>query len=143
MAPLIEAIHVMCGVTFFGLMVASFLYISSSMKQNNSALLRYAIKTSLIIDGIIFPIIVIQFVTGTFMVRYYQLSFQTPWIIVAYGALSAVSIIWFFLVLIKYRNLKQTQFQHKKLFYFLNFILILLFCMIIHDAVMQQTWLWR
>lgn len=143
MAPVIEFIHVMCGVTFFGLMIASFLYVSSSIKQNNPELLHYAIKTSLFIDRIIFPIIVIQFLTGTFMVLHHQLSFHTPWIIVAYIALSAVSIIWFLLVLIKYRNREQIQFQHKKLFYILNIILILFFCMIIHDAVTQQTWLWR
>ncbi|PIZ05129.1 MAG: hypothetical protein COY58_00785 [Gammaproteobacteria bacterium CG_4_10_14_0_8_um_filter_38_16] len=143
MVGFIELIHVLCGVSFFGLMVTSFVYISNSMRQQNPTLLRFAIKTSLLVDRFIFLILVMQFVTGTFMVRHDQLSFHTPWIIVAYVALSLVGVIWFLLMLIKYVNRTQAHFRYQILFYFLNVLLILLFCIIIHDALMQQTWFWK
>ncbi|EKD78174.1 MAG: hypothetical protein ACD_42C00014G0003 [uncultured bacterium] len=143
MAPLIEFIHVMSGVGLFGLLVASFVYISGSLRQKNPIMLRYAVKTSLTIDWIIFFIILLQFLTGTFMVHYHRLSFHTPWITIVYFALCVVSIIWFFLVWIKYRNRHRDNFNYRKLFYCLNVIMIILFFMIIHDAVTQQTWLWR
>ncbi|HLB56295.1 MAG TPA: DUF2269 family protein [Coxiellaceae bacterium] len=146
MAPFIQFIHVLCGVSFFGITIASFAYISKSIKKNDSALLHYALKTSLLGDRIIFPIIIIQFITGAMMVQYHHLSFQTPWIIVAFIALSVVSLIWFLLFLIKYINYssgRNTFFKFKKSFFILNIIIILLFCMIIHDAIAQKTFLWR
>lgn len=146
MAPLIEFIHVLCGVSFFGLFVSSFVYVYSSIRQQDALLLRYAIKNSLLVDVVIFPVILIQLLTGTWMVHYHHLALNTPWIIVAYCSFCVVSLLWFVLFLIKssyYCGEVHRHFRFKKTFITLNIIVILLFCMIVHDAVMQQTWLWR
>lgn len=146
MAPFIEFIHVLCGVTFFGIAIASFVYVTSSIKQKNTTLLHYALQTSLLADCLIFPIIIILFLSGTVMVHDHHLSFNTPWIIVAYAAFIVVSMIWILLVWIKYRHFiskKTAPFRFKKTFIVLNIVMILIFCMIVHDAVTQQTWLWR
>src|SRR3990167_806290 len=134
MAQFIQFIHVLCGVSFLGIIIASFVYITKSIKQQDIQLLRYAIKTSLLGDCILFPIILIQILTGTFLVYYYHLSLNTPWVIVAYIIFFIAAIIWFLLAFIKYLNLSTPHFRYKKLFYFLNILIIVLFCMIIHDA---------
>ena len=144
-APFIETIHILCGVTFFGLMIASFVYVISSVRQNDPTLFRYCLKVSLYGDVLIFPIIVVLFLTGTFMVYHHHLPMNTPWIIVAYCALSVVSVLWFLLVLIKLNAISTNAASlcYRKSFVMVNVIIILVFCMIIHDAITQQTWLWR
>lgn len=143
MASVILFVHLLCGISFFGIVIASFVYITKSIKQNDPVLLQYAIKTSFLADCVIFPIILIQIVTGTFLVHHNHLPLNTPWIVVAYSIFSVASIIWFWLGVIKYLNFfdKKTVFRFKKIFYVLNILMIIIFCMIIHDAVTQQTWL--
>lgn len=139
----ISFIHILCGVTFLGVLVASFFYIANSIRSKSSALIHYAIRASFFGDAIIFPMVVAQFVTGTLMVTQHQLSFQTPWIIVAYHFFGLVSICWFLLVLIKYKNIKRDcdrYFKYQKIFYTLNILVLILFVLIIHDAVTQSTW---
>jgi uncharacterized membrane protein len=139
----IMTIHQLCGISFFGMVIASFAYITKSIRQNDPVLLRYAITTSLIGDCVIFFFVIIQPLTATFLVYQRHLPFNTPWIIVAYLAFALVSTLWFLTALIKYINYKNNKsFRFKKMFYLLNVAMILIFCVIIHDAVMHQTWLW-
>jgi uncharacterized membrane protein len=143
-AAIVLFIHLLCGVTFFGIFIASFVYIAKSIKQNNHALLQYAIKTSLLGDCAIFPMILIQILTGTFLVHHNHLPLNTPWIIVAYSVFALAGVLWFLLGIIKYMNISSkpsSTFRFKKIFYILNCVMIVIFCMIIHDAVTQQTWL--
>lgn len=141
MAAIILFLHLLCGVSFFGVVIASFVYIAKSIKQNDPALLQYAIKTSLLGDCAIFPIILIQILTGTFLVHHDHLPLNTPWIVVAYIVFALASMMWFLLGIIKYLNISSERFRFKTLFYVLNILMIVLFCLIIHDAVTQQTWL--
>lgn len=144
MAAIVLFVHLLCGVSFFGIIIASFVYIAKSIKQNNHVLLQYAIKTSLLGDCVIFPMILIQILTGTFLVYHNHLSLNTPWIIAAYIVFALAGVLWFLLGIIKYINISSdtsSAFRFKKFFYVLNAVMIVIFCMIIHDAVTQQTWL--
>lgn len=141
MMTFILTVHLLCGTSFFGIVIASFVYITKSIRQKDPALLRYAIKTSLIGDCVIFPVVLIQPLTATFLVYHHRLPLNTPWIIVAYLAFALVSMLWFLVALIKYVNQENNgAFRFKKIFYMLNAVIILFFCAIIHDAVMHQTW---
>ena len=140
MAAFILTVHLLCGVSFFGIVIASFVYITKSIRQKDPVLLRYAMTTSLIGDCVIFPLVLIQPLTATFLVYHNHFPLNTPWIMVAYLAFALVSMLWFLTALIKYVNYKNTgTFRYKKIFYMLNVVIILFFCVIIHDAVMHQT----
>lgn len=144
MSAFLMFIHILCGVTFFGIVMASFIYIHHSIREQDPVLLSYALKASLMGDCIVFPMILIQLLTGTFLVYHHHLPLNTPWIIVAYLAFATVSVIWFLLVLIKYVNFFQMHrgpFRFKKPFYYLSAVIVILFCIIVHDAVTQSTWL--
>lgn len=144
MSAFLMFMHIVCGVTFFGIVMASFIYIHHSIRQQDPLLLSYALKVSLMGDCLIFPMILIQLLTGTFLVHHHHLPLNTPWIIVAYLAFATVSVIWFLLALIKYVNFSQSYtegFRFKKPFYCLSILIIFLFCIIVHDAVTQTTWL--
>lgn len=141
MAPALVFSHVLCGVLFFGLMHFSFLIIMKSLRQQDPVLIAHAIKTSLKLDIVLFPMIVVVIVTGAFMTEVRHISPGTAWITAAYGLFSFVSLSWFMLVLIKLRNVMSAVFHYKKLFYALNIIVMILFVLIVHDAVTQTTWL--
>lgn len=146
MMSFIQFIHVLFGVSFLGILIASFLYITNSIQQKNMVLLQYALRISLFGDRILFFIIILQVFTGTFLVHDHHLSFSTPWIIVAYIIFSLIAVIWFLLLLIKNMNRSDSKifsFRYQTLFYSLNILVIILFFIVIHDAVTQQTWLYR
>ena len=146
MLKLITFVHIICGATIIGILVASFIYIASSIKQNNLTLMQYAIQTSFFGDYLVFPMILVQFFTGALMVKLHHLSFNLPWIIAAHIALTFVTLLWLCLLLIKYKNYKRTKpFIFKKCFYALNILMVVTFILIIHDAVTQSTGLffWR
>ncbi|MDP1573632.1 MAG: DUF2269 family protein [Coxiellaceae bacterium] len=140
MSALIMFIHVLFGVSFFGMLVASFVTISSSIRQKNPAFMHQTIKASLIHDYILFPVIVGVIITGAFMTKIRDIAPGTAWITDTYVLFFIASVIWFCLVLIKLKNLSEKKFVYKKLFYVLNVTVMLLFFLIIHDVTTKQTW---
>ncbi len=141
---LVKSIHVMCGVVFIGITIASFFYVLNSRRQQQADVLRYALKVSLLGDILLAMIILVQFVSATLLVHLNQLSVQTPWIEVAYLAFAVVSVLWLINVVIKVVNLKQVLFTHLKgyrWFCALHVLMLLIFVVIVHDATTQSTFL--
>ena len=136
---LIKCLHLIGGTVFLGITIASYFYISYS--KSDQKLRLFALKTSLLGDILIALIIVLQYITATLLVKLNHLSFATPWIIVAYIAFSLVSFCWLVNVIIKVHNVRLTNgFQYNKLFHAMHMLIILVFILIIHDAVMQKTY---
>lgn len=143
----VKFLHISMGITFFfGIVVASFFYIVNSWKQSQATMLCYALRASFYGDLIIFPMVVLQYITAILLVKSNHLSLAVPWIAVAYLAFSLIALLWFMNLIIKYvnyRRIKQhsdRQFVLKSGFYLFNILMIAIFILIIHDAIMQKTY---
>ncbi len=135
---LLKMIHLIGGVTFFGIITAGFFYIINAYRKHDSMLLQYAIKTSFFGDILIIIFIIIQYYTGTVLMHNANLSLATPWVLVAYIAFSFVTIFWFLLILLKIKMMRSQTISW--IYVSLNILIILLFILIIHDAVMHATY---
>lgn len=135
-------LHLMGGTTFFGIIIAMFFYISHSIQNRDKALIQYSLKASYFGDGVIFIIAALQFLTAVQLVSDGHFTLAIPWIFVAYHAFGTVILLWLSLLLIKIIFLSKTNILPMaiKLFYLLNTFIILIFIIIIHDAVTQSTW---
>ncbi len=135
-------LHLIGGTTFLGIMIAAFFYITRSIKKSDRSLIHYSLKTSYFGDGIIFFIILIQFATAIKLVSAGHFALAIPWIFVAYHAFGTVVVLWISILLIKLFYLSKTDISPTvlRIFYFLNVMMILIFVIIIHDAVTQSTW---
>lgn len=143
MLPFIQFVHVLSAVALLGLMIASFVYLSASMKQDDVKVMQFALSASLLTDRFIAAILIVLLLTGTWMVSLHHLSFHTPWIIVAYHVAGLVSVLWLVLFFIKRKNNAadaQQSFRYLKIFFVLNSLVIILLCLAVHDAVTQSTW---
>lgn len=135
-------LHLICGTTFLGLMIASFYYITRSIKKNDRALIAYSLKASYFSDGVIFLIVPIQFLTAAYLVYTKHLTLAIPWILVAYHAFATVVLLWAAIFLIKILSLSKKTISSSalRIFYLLNSLVILIYVIIIHDAVTHSTW---
>lgn len=123
-------LHVMFAVMLLGSVIASFFYVSSTEGASDDVRLP-VLKKSIKIDYFVFlPLILFEMITGTMMVHYRQYLFSTPWIVTAYVVMTGV----FFLVLLCAQKKK-----NNKGFAMINAMMIILLCLVIHDAVMKQT----
>lgn len=137
----IKFFHIICGVSFFGIVIASFFYIARSISKNDGALIAYSIKSSYFGDGIIILCIIIQFLSSFSLMAAKNYTTAIPWILIAFYAYSFIIILWLFTIFTKkfYLLKKITSFFPAGIFYLLNSFIILIFIMIIHDAVMHRT----
>jgi uncharacterized membrane protein len=145
MLSLIQFIHVVSVVILIGFYVASFLLVAINMRYLQTALFRSALKASLMADGLMFVLLLIVCFSGIALVFYYDLPFEMPWLVVARELVIIVFILWAMIFLIKLKNHvdhQQKQFHFKKLFYGLHLVVFVIFCLAVHDAVTQSTWLY-
>ncbi|MHB1949271.1 MAG: hypothetical protein ACYCQI_14280 [Gammaproteobacteria bacterium] len=135
-------LHLICGTTFFGIMIAAFFYIARSIRKGDRSLINYSLKASYFGDGIIFFIVLIQFITAIKLVSVGHLTLAIPWIFIAYHAFGTIVLLWLSILLIKLLLLSKTDISPiaLKVYYLLNVMMILIFIIIIHDAVTQSTW---
>ena len=142
---LTKTLHILCGVVFLGLTMASYFYIINAQRYKTPELFAYALKTSFWGDLLQFIIIVIQFITGTYLLKHSPYSLNTPWIQVAYIAFSVVAVFWFLNLQIKIITYKAEKIQpttcleYKTLFHIFNWLIFILFICIVHDAIMHRT----
>ena len=141
MHSIIKFFHVLCGISFFGITIASFYYITRSIKKGDRALVGYSIRASYFGDGLILACIFIQITTSISLVTTEHFSLKIPWIFVAYLAFGLLIILWLLTLLIKkiYFSGMAIPPPSLKSYYVLNSAMILIFIMIIHDAVTQST----
>lgn len=134
--------HLICGTSFLGITIASFFYTARSIHKNDRALIDYSLRASYFGDGIIFICAVIQFVTANQLVTAGHFTLDVSWIFVAYHAFTILILFWIANFLIKYFYFSRMKIPSVALnsFYLINLTMILIFILIIHDAVTQSTW---
>ena len=152
MITVVNFIHMLAGTLFFGATVAVFIYMIYCKRQNNGLLLLHTIKISFFGDAFILPMIITQYITGTLMIGFAKLSFHTPWIAVAYVAFSLIVFLWMCNLFVKRKLLhllsseKGSILLWQRIYLIISCMMIVLFVMIVHDAVMQKTmfdFFWR
>lgn len=141
MLAFIKFFHIICGVSFLGIIIASFFCIARSIKANDRDLINYSLKSSYFGDLIILLCVIIQTVTSLSLVSARGFSFYVPWILVAYHAFGLLLVFWISLFFIKKNQLAKKNITPLsiKMFYTLNILMIIIFIIIIHDAVTQST----
>ncbi len=141
MLAMIKCMHVLCGLAFFGITLAAFFYISRSIKSHDRAAIAGALKASYYGDALIFCCIVSQSASSVALVSANHLSVKVPWIFVAYHAFGLVVLLWLGTLLLKLCYLAKERIAAGalKTFYALHIGLIMVFMLIIRDAVTQST----
>ena len=141
MLSFIKFVHVICGVSFFGIIIASFFYIARSIKYSDRSLINYSLTTSYFGDAIILLCILILLITSIPLVSAGHFTLKVPWIFIAYHAFGCLIVLWLLTILIKKFCLSKAVIApySVKIFYILNSAMILIFIVIIHDAVTQST----
>jgi hypothetical protein len=140
---MLKLFHLMCGTTFFGIVIAMFFYIARSIHQGDRALMTYSLRASYFGDLAIAACIVILLLTATQLVAVAHFTMAVPWIFIAYHAFGTIILLWLACLLIKVFHFSKTTIPPLalKFFYLINMMIILIFMLIIHDAVTQSTWL--
>jgi hypothetical protein len=141
MLSIIKFFHVTCGVSFLGIIIASFFYITRSIHKRDRSLIDYSIKASYFGDALILLCIFIQITTATSLVSAGNFTLKVPWIFIAYHAFGLLALLWLLTIPIKkfYFSKPVIAPASLKSFYFLNMAMVLIFIIIIHDAVTQST----
>lgn len=141
MLSMIKFFHVIGGVSFFGIIIATFFYIACSIHKRDRSLIDYSIRTSYFGDALILMCILIQLITSMPLVSAGNFTLAVPWIFIAFHAFGLLIILWLATIFIKkiYFSREVIASYHVKVFYFLNSAMILIFIIIIHDAVTQST----
>lgn len=141
MLSVIKFFHVLCGITFFGITIASFFYIARSINKQERPLIDYSITASYVGDAMILLCILVQMITSPHLVSAGHFNLNVPWIFIAYLAFYLLIVLWISMVVIKKYYLSKIIISHNaiKAFYFLNIAMILIFIIIIHDAVTHST----
>lgn len=139
---MLKFLHLICGTTFFGIIIAAFFYIARSISNGDRSLINYSLKTSYFGDGVISFIVIIQLITAVKLVSDGHFALAIPWIFIAYHAFAAIILLWLSILLVKLLCLSKPDILpiFVNIFYSLNVIMILIFIIIIHDAVTQSTW---
>lgn len=143
MLSLIKFFHILCGISFFGIIIASFFYISRSINLNDRSLIDYSIKTSYFGDGIILFCIFIIIASSIPLIFAGNFTLEVPWIFVAYHLFGFIIILWLLNIVIKkfYLSRRIIAPISLKFFYYSNIAMILIFIIFIHDAVRKNTWI--
>lgn len=141
MLSIIKFFHVLCGISFLGITIAAFFYISRSIHKQDRTLINYSIRASYFGDALILGCIFVQIATSIPLVIAGHFTLEVPWIFIAYLAFGFLIILWLLTLLIKkfYFSRAVIASFPLKSFYSLNIAMILMFIIIIHDAVTQST----
>ncbi len=138
---MIKFLHVLCGVVFFGITIATFFYLARSIHKQDRSLIDYSIKASYFGDALILLCVGVQLFTSTKLVSAGHFTLGVPWIFIAYHAFGLLIILWLLTIIIKKFYFAKADIGNYMLksFYVLNSAMILIFIVIIHDAVTQST----
>jgi uncharacterized membrane protein len=139
--PMVKFLHLISGTTFLGITIAAFFYIVRSLDKGDRTVIDYSVKASYFGDAVILGCIVIQFITAATLVSSGHFKL-VPWIIIAHGAFGSLILLWLANVGIKffYFSKREISPYAVKSFWLFNIAMILIFFIIIHDAVTQSTW---
>ena len=138
---IIKFFHVIAGVSFLGINIAMFYYVTRSIKKSDRSLIDYSIRASYFGDALILLCILVQIITASSLVSAGKFTLAVPWIFIAYQAFGLLVILWLSALLIKinYFSAQVISRSAVKNYYCLNIAMILVFIIIIHDAVTHST----
>ncbi len=141
---LLLTLHVMCGVVLFGLSIANYFYVINSLKNKTPLLTLYALKLSYYSDVLFIPLILTQVITALLLMMFKHIAMSTPWTVVAFIAFAVVVGLWIVVVVLKTQLIKGMPQVLKPRWFVISFslaygLMFLIFALIIHDAVLQQT----
>lgn len=134
----------MLAVTLFGLCIASCYYMQVARKHPSKVLYEYTLKQSLRLDyWIIFPLMLLTFISGTGMVHLSGLSTNIPWVRNAYLFLIVNFMCWANSSMIRRHNFKYLDkpFSGARAHLLLQLLSVVIFIVIMHDAITQSTWI--
>jgi hypothetical protein len=139
---ILKFIHVLIGVTMFGFIVAYYFYFIFAKDDPRAR--KNILRLSLFIDCLIFPFIILLFITGAHLMVNSHLSPAVPWVHMAFMMLGLVMFCWLISVAVKginYYALRKGQltFYGKRIFHTCHILMIILIVLIIHDAVSKST----
>jgi len=137
MTALLVFIHVFSCVLVLGCLFASLLLII----YHRRTLTTIILKKSLLTDAAAFPIMITAMVSGAFMVKLKAIPAGTPWIIAAYLFFFSICITWFIQTLLKLKQMLNPSRSFLFYFYATQCVIIILFMLTLHDAILQKTWL--
>ncbi len=142
---IIKFLHIISAITFAGLLVANYFYLTYSLTTKDKSLLHYAYRFNQYADGIIFILLVASIITGSLLVHPAKLQFNTPWIMAAYLLFSLTTVAWIVQLIIKWINYSRLKtdkpFSFKKSYHAINILIFIFLILIVHDAVMHKTYL--
>jgi hypothetical protein len=140
---IIKFFHLICGISFLGITIAAFFYIAYSIHKQDRALIDYSIRASYFGDAIILLCILIQLISSIPLISAGHFTLKVPWIFVAYHAFGFLILLWLINVAVKRFLFSKAIIASYslKIFYFLNIATLLIFIMVIHDAVTHSPWL--
>ncbi len=138
---IIKFFHIICGTAFFGIIIASFYYISKAIHKQDRSLIDYSLRASYFGDAVSLLCILILFASSIPLVFAGHFTLAVPWIFIAYHAFGFLSQLWLITLCSKrfYLSKNIISAASINIFYFLNIAMILIFIIIIHDAVTQST----
>lgn len=124
------------------MIISAFFYIAYSFQRNDRLLMSYSLKASYFGDIVILMCIVTQFITAAKLMFAGDFSMAIPWIRVAHAAFGSIVLLWLIGVLLKFFYLSKPKINILTLrcFYCLNLAIIVIYMIIIHDAITQSTW---
>ncbi len=143
MLSIIKFFHIISGVSFFGITMAGFFYITRSINRKDRSLIDYSIRASYFGDAIILLCTFILMTSSIPLIFAGNFTLEVPWIFVAYHAFGLIIIFWILNIFIKKVYLSRIVIASYalKAFYYVNIAMILIFISLIHDAVMKSTWI--
>ncbi len=134
MNMLLKTLHLLITTTLIGFTLANYFYYTINLSKNEMRV--FVKKLSLQADYlIIFPLLILSFISGTILIIRFGLSFQTPWLEAAFILLTVVLLLQAAVTGLKH-YLKKTFVIHC-----LYGLMLITYLMIIHDAVLQKTYL--
>ncbi|MCH9770387.1 MAG: DUF2269 domain-containing protein [Gammaproteobacteria bacterium] len=137
---MIKTIHLLCGSLLFGSFTGFYVLTLIGLRQQGHSLLCISLKLANHFDWLIPVLFGLQFLSGSFLVPERHYTFSTHWIIAAYTLLAICFIFWLAIAWIR----RQADFanqlaRYRKSYHLLNWLNILFFILIIHDAVCKHT----
>lgn len=135
-------LHLICGTTFLGIIIAAFFYIARSVYKGDRPLIDYSLRASYFGDALIVIILFFQLVTAVNLVLAGYFTPAISWIFIAYCAFGVIILLWLGVLFIKLLYFSKSIIPplSLKIFYVLNGLMIIIFIIIIYDAVTQSTW---
>lgn len=143
---LVKMLHVTVGVVFLGLTIAQYFYIINNIHQKKPILFFYSLRFSFFADGLIALLIIFLLISAASLTKNMHISTLPLWITVAYWLFSLIMLLWIINLGLKihyYRQFKQGRqsTSPRLIFHFSHSIMLILFTLIIHDAVNRSTFL--